>query len=250
MALTTPPRSDLGSDVLALPWSKFLPWFGDRWKPGQHVALIGPTGVGKSTFAVGILPLRKYVLALDTKGGDSTLRRLESQGFQRIASWPPPKEVWRDIEEGRPARLIVGAVVRTRDELPALRQAASDALDAAFDMGGFTVYVDELQIAADPRMMKLAGQIERNLIAARDKGVSMVTSYQRPANVPRSASEMSRWLAFWYTRDVDVVNRLAEMAGRSKAEIRGAVRALEENAILLFSQNPNDPIVATRAPKA
>lgn len=238
------------SDVLALGWPKFVPWFRERWQPGQHVALIGPTGVGKSTFAVGVLPQRRYVLALDPKGGDSTLAALERRGFVRVPSWPPSREIRRSIEEGHPARLIVGPVVRERTDLPKLRETLARALDDAFDQGGWTVYLDELQIAADRRMMNLAPAIERNLIAARDKGVSMMTSYQRPANVPRAASEMSTWLVFWRTRDVDVVHRLAEMAGRSKAEIRGAVRALEANTILLFSQNPADPIVATRAPRA
>lgn len=29
--------------VIAAEWDMFLAWFGDEWKPGQHVALIGPT---------------------------------------------------------------------------------------------------------------------------------------------------------------------------------------------------------------
>lgn len=247
----TLPRADR-SELLTLSWGKFLPWFAKRWKPGQHIACIGPTGVGKSTFAVGVLPLRKWVLACDPKGGDTTLSALERNGFQRITAWPPPKAIQREIEEGKPARLIVGPVVESRADLPKLRAAIAGALDGAFDQGGWTVYVDELQIAADPRMMRLGASIERNLIAARDKGVSMVTSYQRPSNVPRAASEMSTYLVLWYTRDVDTVNRLAEMTGRAKAEIRGAIRGLgtADNAVLIFSQNPSEPIVATRAPRA
>lgn len=246
-ASTRSDRREAG-DILVLSWSKFLPWFRQRWKPGQHVALIGPTGVGKSTFAVGILPLRRYVLALDPKGGDNTLRRLERVGFVRVDAWPPPKAILRQIEEGQPARLIVGPVVQRRADLPKLRAAIKAALESAFDTGGWTMYVDELQVAA--RHMRLDDNITQNLIAARDKGVSMVTSFQRPANVPRAASEMSTWLVLWRTRDVDVVNRLGEMAGRPKSEIRGAMRALEQNAVLLFSQNPDEPIVATRAPRA
>lgn len=235
-----------------MPWPKFRPWFAKMWKPGEHIAAIGPTGTGKSTFVAGILPLRKYVLALDPKGGDSTLATLARHGFVRIERWPPPKDVMRSVEEGNPARLIVGPIVQGRADLPKLRAAIAGALDGAFDMGGWTVYVDELQVAADARMMGLAASIERNLIAARDKGVSMVCSYQRPANVPRSASEMSTWLAVWYTRDVDTVNRIAEMTGRPKAEIRGAVRglgaSLTPGAILLVSRNPQHPIIVTRAP--
>lgn len=242
---------DAGSveGVVAMPWDKFRPWFRDQWEPGQHVALIGPTGVGKSTLAVGILPERKWCLALDPKGGDSTLAALRRAGFVRITSWPPPRQVLRDIEEGKPARLIVGPVVQGRSDLPKLRKALSDALDGAFDHGGWTVYVDELQVAADRRQMNLGAQVERNLIAARDKGVSMVTSYQRPANVPRAAAEMATWVAVWRTRDVDVQNRLAEMVGRPKAEVRGAMRGLAAKTILLFNSNPDVPITATRAPR-
>lgn len=242
-----PLRSDSG-EVLGLSPDEFDDWWAQHWEPGQHVAYVGPTGTGKTTAAVSMLKARRYVLALDPKGGDNTLRRLERVGFVRVDAWPPPKAILRQIEEGQPARLIVGPVVQRRADLPKLRAAIKAALESAFDTGGWTMYVDELQVAA--RHMRLDDNITQNLIAARDKGVSMVTSFQRPANVPRAASEMSTWLVLWRTRDVDVVNRLGEMAGRPKSEIRGAMRALEQNAVLLFSQNPDEPIVATRAPRA
>lgn len=241
-------RDDLA--VRAMPWAEFGPWFARQWKPGQHLASIGPTGVGKSTFAVGILPLRRWCLACDPKGGDDTLSALERlAGFERQPSWPPSRKVYQRIEEGSPVRLIVGPVVRKREDLPRLRSTIAEALGDAFDQGGWTVYIDELQITADPRMMGLAGSVEQLLIAARSKGVSVVSSFQRPANVPRAASDQARWVAVWYTRDVDVANRLAEMVGRQKAEIRGALRGLDEHALLLFSQNPNDPIIVTRPPR-
>jgi KaiC/GvpD/RAD55 family RecA-like ATPase len=236
-------------DVEPMSWPAFTEWFAKAWKPGEHVALVGPTGTGKTTLAVGILPLRKYVLAMDPKGGDSTLKVLGRHGFSR-SGWPPSRQQRKAIEQGQPMRLIVGPVVRSREDLPKQRQAFSAALDGAFDEGGWTIYVDELQLMADRRMMGLSGAIERNLIAARDRGVSMVTSFQRPANVPRSASDQASWLAVWYTRDIDVVNRISEMVGRPKAEIRGAVAGLEKYAVLLFSRNPSEPIRILRPPKS
>jgi len=230
-------------------WKDFQEWFRTAWKPGEHVAMVGPTGMGKTTLACGILPLRKYVLAFDPKSGDSTLASLRRYGFERCSSWPPPRDVRKRIADGQPARLIVGPVVEKKEHLPKQKQVFEAALDGAFDEGGWTCYVDELQLMADRRMLGMTTSIERILIAARDRGVSMVTSFQRPANVPRAASDQSTWLAVWATRDVDVVNRLAEMVGRPKAEIRGAVGGLEKYSLLLFSRVPTDPIRVVRPPK-
>ncbi|MGH7485667.1 MAG: hypothetical protein ACREMY_08705 [bacterium] len=237
------------SNVEAMSWKPFLEWFKDAWKQGEHIALIGPTGTGKTTFACGILPQRKYVLALDPKGGDSTLASLQVKGFRR-SSWPPTRQDRKDIAEGRPVRLIVGMPIVKKEDMEAHKGLLQAALDGAFEEGGWTVYLDELQMAADRRMMGLTNSIERNMIAARDRGVSMVTSFQRPAYVPRAASDQSTWLAVWITRDVDVVNRLAEMAGRPKAEIRGAVAGLERYDLLLFSRIPTEPIRVIHPPKS
>jgi hypothetical protein len=166
-----------------------------------------------------------------------------------VTSWPPPPKLRRQVERGEQTRLIVGPVVREGRDLPKLRASQLSALEEAFDMGGWTVYIDELQIAADRRLMNLGAPIEKLLIAARDKGVSVVTSFQAPRWVPRSASDQSTYLFVFFTRDDDVVNRLAEMAGRPKTEIRGAIRGLPDHGVLVFSRDPRAPLVITMAPK-
>ena len=81
--MNRPMPNNRTSEILDLDFqTEFLPWFADVWEPGQHVAVIAPTGAGKSNFVGQILQAtRRYVLVLDAKGGDSTV---ENYGFVRI----------------------------------------------------------------------------------------------------------------------------------------------------------------------
>src|SRR5258708_23047272 len=138
MAIESPRADDFGGHAVLLDWDDFMLWASGKlrkataggvrlplpspWKPGGHWALIGPTGEGKSTFAVGILGLRKWVLSLDPKGEDETL---EASGYQRVMQLPPPRDrfaavpgkkpapgsdewVWDRVAKGLPVGLIAG----------------------------------------------------------------------------------------------------------------------------------------------
>ena len=116
-----------------LGWEDYLSWLGGKlttvtaswgeqvklgppWQPGEHDAMIGPTGEGKTTYAAGRLGLRKYVMALDPKGEDETLAKT---GYARVGSiWQPNlrwkaqhykdsktwDDIWKSIEDGGDGR--------------------------------------------------------------------------------------------------------------------------------------------------
>jgi hypothetical protein len=221
------------------------------WQPGSHVALIGPTGEGKTTFAVGLLKLRKYVLALDPKGGDTTLAR---SGFTRITSLPPPGWVQDDLAEGKPVRLIVGhGEVRTAADDTALEQLIRDALDYARHSGGWTLYVDEYQLTADQRMFRLGTRIERMLITARDQGTSVVTSFQALAWVPRAAvRQLTAFAVLFATRDRDMIKAVASAMGRDWRQVVAIIDRLSrderaEFCCLVIPRSLRDPMLIVRA---
>lgn len=234
--------------VEALEWNnEFLPWFKSVWKPGEHMAVIAPTGAGKTTFTSGVLDYsRKYVLALDPKGGDTTLSTL---GYERLNKWPGIKAMTKKIDDNEkndtPTRYVIGGSNRTLEEYEKLVKTMKNTLEDAWSMGGWTLYVDELQILTDGRMMNLRKECDRLLIAARDRGISFVSSYQAPSWVTPQASRQATWIAVSYTQDDDVVGRLAEVLGRSKAEIRGAFKGLDRFAWVIVGRDPREPYWVT-----
>ncbi len=236
------------SEFEALQWRRFLARMSTDWKPGEHWALIVPTGGGKTTFAGGLAQTRKYVLALDVKGGDATLRRL---GWERLTKWPPSHSERQEIADGHPFRRVVGGTGRSEIDRLKRYDLCKRVLKSVQEEGGWTVVGTDLKILTHPKFGGLWDEIEELTLLAREAGVSMITDMQRVSGQPRESTDQATWLGIGYTRDVDAVNRLGEMMGRSRAEMRGAISALGDlpYGFLVVNRDPRSPILVTRPEK-
>ena len=258
-----PRADDFGGHAVLLDWNReFLPWAADKlrkatvagvtmplpapWKPGGHWALIGPTGEGKSTHAVGILGLRKWVLSLDPKGEDETL---EASGYVRVGSMPPPRDNWAWIPGRRPADLIAGFEALTDEEDAALHQLMKDAVTWCRRTRGWTLYVDEFELLSSQRMFRLGPDIERMLITARRAGTSVVTSFQAAAWVSKHATRQASFASLWPTRDRDMVEAVARGMGRDWKMVAQAVDELPPFHTLTIPKQIRMPMIVTSAPK-
>lgn len=246
--MTTPDNAEEISDkkVVGVSWEIFLEWFKDAWEPGQHIALIGPTGEGKTTLAVGILRSRKWVLALDPKGEDDTL---SDSGFVRITRLPLPRRIRNDIAEGKPARIIVGGPARTNAEDAYNRKLMAEAIDMVRGQGGWTLYCDEFQILSDREMFNLGKRIERLLISARRNRTSVVTAYQAAAWVPKASTRQATFVVIWGTRDREMIKNVAEAMGREWRELAIAVDKLPQFFALVIPKSVRAPFVLVHPPK-
>lgn len=215
------------------------------WPALGHRCPHGGGLTSKTTFTAGLVQTRRYVLALDAKGGDKTLGKL---GWERMTRWPPSRQERQDMAEGQPFRRIVGGLQRHQAARVQRRELHRSILAAAMEEGGWTILAPDLAALTARQFGNAWDEMVELLILARDAGTSIVTDFQRPAGIPREAGEMATYLGIGYTRDKDTVSRLAEMMGRSAAEMRGAVEALSELPFgwLVVSRRPRDPILLTR----
>ena len=209
-------------DFEALQWPDFLKRMAVEWKPGEHWALIVPTGGGKTTFAGGLARTRKYVLALDVKGGDRTLKQL---GWERLTKWPLSREDRKEIEDGRPVRRLVGGTGMSPIQRLKRYDLCKQVLGSMLQEGGWTVLATDLKILTHPKFGGLWDEVEELTLLARERDISVMTDMQRVSGQPRESTDQATWMAVGYTRDQDAVGRLGEMMGRSRAGMRGAIDA-------------------------
>jgi hypothetical protein len=231
--------------IVGVSWNTFLAWLSETWEPGTHLAIIGPTGEGKTTFVVGILGLRQWVIALDPKGEDETLA---ASGYRRITRLPLPGEVRNHIAEGKPARFIIGGPSRTDRERVALRNLMAQAIKMVREQGGWTIYIDEFQILADARLFGLGKPIEELLISARRNRTSVITSFQAPAWVPRAATRQAWGTLILPTRDVNMIKATAESMGRPWQELMQAVQMLPQYHGLFIPKSVHAPMILINPP--
>jgi hypothetical protein len=263
-------RGELASTVTS--WGETVE-LGPPWKPGEHWALIGPTGEGKSTHAVGILGQRDYVIALDPKGEDETLSK---SGYARVTSLEPLddtwtmireaieqaryraahgadartwRQMWESIEAGGPGRMIIGGASRSVTEDLALQDLLRATLAWCRATGRFTVYVDEFELLSSQRMFNQGPMVERMLISARSAGTSVVTSYQAQAWVSHHATRQARRATMWPTGDRQMIKNVAESMGRWDRELMAAIDQLPDFHTLTIPRGKRHPMVITSAPE-
>lgn len=264
-AFRRPPVIDDDLLVVGLPWDQFLGYMRWAWKPGQHIAMIGPTGEGKTTFAAGLVLLRKWVLALDPKGEDETLT---ASGFRRVArlpvfdglgirwrleNWQAARDwdrIHQAIAEGRPARVIVGGPARTVAQDLANQHLMRNAFAYAREAGGWTVYVDEFELISSQRMFALGPYVERMLISARRDGTSVITSYQAQAWVSKHATRQARFAVVWPTGSRQMIKNIAEDMGRDWKQLAAAVDELPPFHVVVVPRGRSGgPFICTSAPE-
>lgn len=228
----------IATEAPRVPWDVFLSQHFD-WETGEHVALLGPTGQGKTTLMNRILPLRKFVTVFATKPEDDSMEWLIRQGYYPMRRWQSldPKEY--------PKRVLWPDATRL-DSRKIQYDTFKYALEKIFRERRWTVAVDELWYICN--MLKLNTEIKLYLLQARSLGISLVSATQRPAWVPVEVYDQSTHMFFWRDNDEPNLKRISGTAFRSAELVRFLVANLDKHQVL-YHNTRTGVMVRTRAPK-
>lgn len=216
----------VASDAPRVPWDKFT---GSvfRWQRGEHVALLGPTGQGKTFLLRALLPLHPYVVVMATKPRDSVMADLAlKNGYQRLERWGsyPVKDM--------PRRVLWPDATKI-DAAAHQKEVFHDAFGRIFREGGWTVAIDETWYITN--VLKLEMDLRIMLLQGRSLDISMLCATQRPAHVPLEIYDQSTHLFFWRDNDDRNLSRLREINARGGRAIKTIVMNLEMHQVLYIN---------------
>jgi len=194
-----------------------------RWQQGEHVSMIGPTGLGKTTLAVRLIDLdkRKHVLFVATKPRDSVIPTLKKRGFAIVRSWP------EHIDAEIANKIVLWPKFRkpTKAETKHQQQTIYRAMSSTFAAGGWTIVLDEVSYIVN--QLRLRTAVELLWQQGRSQGVTVVAGTQRPANVPLFMYDQATHLFFWRENDRTNLDRIAGIGSADSLTVKTAVRELD-----------------------
>jgi hypothetical protein len=167
---------------------------------------VGPTGCGKTTLALELLPLRNYVTAFATKPRDETFDNLRKEGYRKVEQFNP--------RPGERRLLLWPRFVEAADQARQ-RDVFRQAFEDAFIQGGWCIYVDEARYFIDT--MKLGAYLKLFWGQGRSLGLTLVSGTQRPAYMPLEFYDQATHLFMFKDNDRINVTRLAGLAGSEMA---------------------------------
>lgn len=216
----------------------WLAMMAQQWRQGQHIAIMGRTGRGKTTLARDLLVLRGWSVVLAVKREDDTLSSFPKAGFRKISSWPPRFQDRHVLLWARPKDLY---------DTAGPRATIAKVLRDVYANGGWAVLMDDLAYIAN--QLGFRKEISVLLNQARSGHSSIVTAFTQPSSVTAAIpSEVWRQVRFhlvFYYRVGRDLESIADITGYNKSQLQAWMKLLGPFDFLAFD-DLTDSVVIVR----
>ena len=126
--------------------------------------------------------------------------------------WPPRMPLKVLMHDNLPFIRRFESRPRKPTDFVKVRSLYSSLLHWMFARPDWTIYLPDLQVISDPRMMNLGKEVEQLLLTLRKEKSNVYMDGQAPRWIPSAANDQTSHVLIWKNRDKRTRKRLEEIA--------------------------------------
>jgi hypothetical protein len=229
------PPPDLDALAPVVPWREARAYLKAEWKQGEHFAVLGPTGSGKTFAALEVAEIRTYVILVACKPKDPLIQDAIARGYWLVPTdrleipysdgrpLHPRVIYWPRLSERQRRSLPDSQVLRAERSLQRPRVQAS--IGYVRNAGHWTLLLDETTWVC--RDLRLQEDVDSALFSFRSLDSSIILLAQRPSWIGRFALSSPRFLILFQTNDDNDRKALGEISSVDTRQVREIVGELD-----------------------
>lgn len=239
-----------------LDWQTFYGWLAaegrdgqQRFRQGDHFAIIGPTGTGKTHMAFEIAELRDYVIAVACKPEDPLIDDAAARGYHVLGGhtleipYVDGQPMWRKVvywprlteRKGIPKERIL------EREREFQKPAVGAAIGYVRENGKWCLLLDEgTWICRD---LGLQRDVDAALNQFRSLKASLIILGQRPSWMGQYVLSQPTHLLLFHTAHTDDLKALGDISGVDTKVVQYLVRTLDRDRHLALYINTRERVM-------